>query len=280
MSCTIGSYVQYAILVRRASDIMAGIAFAKARNIRLVIRNTAHDYLGKSTGSLALAIWTHHLKDIQFLDFKSNYYYGKAVKLGAGVQFSEVYQTAKARGLVVVGGNCLTVGIAGGYSQGGGHGMLASRYGLAADQVLRWDVVTAEGKLLVATPLQNADLYWALCGGGGGTYGVVVSLTVRVYPDKRTSASNFAFTNEGVDQDTYYAAVSAYIKNSLTIADAGSVASFLLTNTSFTVAPITGYGLTKADLDRFVLPTVNVLNQYKMNYSGSRLGFQLDTKCT
>ena len=138
-------------------------------------------YLGKSTGKGGLAIWTHNLKSIEFLDYKSKNYNGPAIKMGAGVQAFEAYYAANAKGLRIVGGFCPTVGLAGGYSQGGGHSMLASTYGLAADQTLEWEVVTADGELITASPAENSDLYWALSGGGGGTYGVVLSLTSKAH---------------------------------------------------------------------------------------------------
>ena len=69
--------------------------------------------MGKSTGDGALAIWTHNLKDINFLDYQSVYYTGKAIKMGAGVQGFEAYAAADKEGLNVVGGECPTVGLAG-----------------------------------------------------------------------------------------------------------------------------------------------------------------------
>ncbi|KKY38237.1 putative 6-hydroxy-d-nicotine oxidase [Diaporthe ampelina] len=134
--CVIGSYVQYAVNATGASDYFETLAFAQQRNIRLVIRNTGHDYLGKSTGAGALALWTHHLKDIAVLDYSSNAYTGKSMRVGAGVQASEAQSLANSLGLVVVEGDCPTVGIAGGYTQGGGTSPLGSKFGLAADQVL------------------------------------------------------------------------------------------------------------------------------------------------
>lgn len=111
----------------------------------------------------------HHLKDITFSDWSDSYYTGKAIKMGAGVQGFEAYQAANASGLQVVGGECPTVGIAGGYTQGGGHSALASKHGLAADQTLEWELVTGTGEYLIANRHQNTDLYWALSGGGGSS---------------------------------------------------------------------------------------------------------------
>lgn len=111
--CELGNYVRYAVNATGVEDVKAAVAFAKEKNIRFVIRNTGHDYLGRSTGAGALAVWTHYLKDIQFLDSSDQEYQGKAVKLGAGVQGFDILEAGREKGLVVVGGECPTVGIAG-----------------------------------------------------------------------------------------------------------------------------------------------------------------------
>jgi hypothetical protein len=164
MLCMLGNLVDFAINVTEPSDISKGIAFATKHNVRLVIRNTGHDYNGKSTGAGALAIWTHHLKTIDIIDYTGSTYSGKAVKMGAGVQSFEVVGAAQKVGLTVTAGECPTVGFAGGYTQGGGHSALSSRYGLAADQTLEWEVITGNGEFVKASPTENEDLYWALSG--------------------------------------------------------------------------------------------------------------------
>jgi FAD/FMN-containing dehydrogenase len=82
--------------------------------------------------------------------------------MGAGVQGYEAMAAAATQGLVGVGGECSTVGVAGGYTQGGGHSALSTSFGLGADQTLEWEVVTASGKLVTASRTENEDLYWAL----------------------------------------------------------------------------------------------------------------------
>lgn len=162
--CTLGNLVNFAINVSEPSDIAKGIQFATDNNIRLVVRNTGHDYNGKSTGAGALAIWTHNLKSVDFIDHTGPNYSGKAIKMGAGVQGFEAVGAARKLGLTVTGGECPTVGLAGGYTQGGGHSALSSKFGLAADQTLEWEVVTGTGEFLKASPMENEDLYWALSG--------------------------------------------------------------------------------------------------------------------
>ncbi|OHE90392.1 FAD binding domain-containing protein [Colletotrichum orchidophilum] len=264
--CIIGTYVQYAVKATGADDYAKTIRFAQDNNIRFVIRNTGHDYLGKSTGAGALALWTQHLKDISVLDYKSTSYSGKALKISAGVQAGEAQAAAHAQGLVVVGGNSPTVGIAGGYTQGGGHGPLVSKYGLAADQVLEWEVVTSEGNTLVATPTANSDLYWALSGGGGGVYAAVLSMTVKAFPDTIVSSANLTFTNSGVTDDVFYGAVTTYLKTLPTIVDAGAVSIWLLSAGVFMMQPTTLPNKTKEELQVLLQPTLDALDTAGITY--------------
>ena len=83
-----------------------------------------------------------------------------------GDQWSDVYSLMTELGVVVVGGAAQTVGAAGGYSQAAGHGALSPRYGLTVDNILEIDVVVADGRLLTANKCTNADIFWALRGGG------------------------------------------------------------------------------------------------------------------
>ena len=265
--CKLGNYVSYAVNASDATDFRKTIAFVQAYNIRMTVRNTGHDYNGKATGAGAVAIWTHHMKDMRIFDYKSSTYTGKAMRMGAGVQVVDAYQYAQKRGYVVVGGNCPTVGIAGGYTQGGGHSPLSSKFGMAADQALEWEVVTATGKHLIASPSQNADLYWALSGGGGGTYGVVVSLTVKVHPDLMTSAANLTFTSIGIQKESFWNVVQTFQESLPSIVDAGAVAIFLLTEDYFALMPVQGPGVSKAKLRSLLNPTLNKLKQESINYS-------------
>jgi hypothetical protein len=137
-----------------------------------------YSFIGKSTGKGGLGLWTHFLNSTEVIqNYTSPAYSGPAIRLGAGVQAYQAYEAAYAAGYRVTGGTCPTVGLAGGYTQGGGHGALSSSYGLGADNVLEWEVVTPKGELIVTSPQNHSDLHWALSGGGGGTFGVVVSMT-------------------------------------------------------------------------------------------------------
>ena len=228
---------------------------------------TVESLLGKSTGPGSLAIWTHHLKNIHFFDYKDPYYTGKAIKMGAGVQGFEAYREADKVGLAVIGGVCPTVGVAGGYTQGGGFSALTSKYGLAADQVLEWEVVDGTGELLRASRTENSDLYWALSGGGGGTYGVVWSLTSKAHKDIPVSGANIAFTNKGISQDTYWSGVAAYYALLPPIIDAGAMSSSFVTNSSFAVAPLTAPGISKEELTKLLQPLFTKLQKLGIEFT-------------
>lgn len=137
-TCTQGAYPTYAINVTNVAQIQLAVNFARNLNLRLVVKNTGHDFNGKASGKGALSIWTHYLKDKEYLPtFKAaNGYVGPAIKFGSGVQVWEAYEFAKSLGHSVVGGEAVTVGLGGGYTAGGGHSPLSSLYGLASDQVL------------------------------------------------------------------------------------------------------------------------------------------------
>jgi FAD binding domain len=106
VNCTIGGYPSYVINASDVRDIQLGVNFARNNGIRLVIKNTGHDFSGKSGGAGSLSIWTHYLKDIAFLpNFNDGAgYAGPAFKAGSGVQAWEIYAAAHAKGMVVVGG--------------------------------------------------------------------------------------------------------------------------------------------------------------------------------
>ncbi|KAJ1325321.1 FAD-binding protein [Microdochium nivale] len=270
--CELGNYVRYAVDATGARDIQWAVAFATLRNIRLVVRNTGHDYLGRSTGAGALGIWTHNLKDILFIpNYSSASYKGTAVKVGAGVQAFEAMAAARDRGQVIVGGECATVGLAGGYTQGGGHSALSTNFGLAADNVLNFEVVTATGQVVNANRETNSDLYWALAGGGGGTFGVVVSMTAKTYPDKTVGGATLQFfkaSNNG-NKTLHYAGIQAFHEELAGMVDAGAMVVHYFTTDFFMISPITAYGKTEAQVRAMLAPLEAKLNALGMVFASS-----------
>jgi FAD/FMN-containing dehydrogenase len=264
----LGNLPNYAINVSSAADVVAGIKFAKDSNIRLVVKNTGHDFQGRSCGRGSLSLWTHSLKDISVLNYTSKDYTGPAVRLGAGVQAYEAYAAVAPYNLRVVGGLGPTVGVAGGYVSGGGHGPLMGRYGLAADNSLEFEVVTPNEGYMVASPSENAELFWALNGGGGSAYAVVLSQTTRAHPEGPVAATTLSFNK--TDDAAYWAAVEAWhvllpTLNRLPGAactfniEQDSMEMLIKVLDSNTVALIDTLAPFLADLDRLNVPYSNLL---------------------
>ncbi|KAI5994875.1 hypothetical protein EDC04DRAFT_2613108 [Pisolithus marmoratus] len=147
-----------------------------------------HDYLGRSAGRGSFVVWTHKMKNITY-DSKftpqgapANETY-QALTVDAGVQWHEAYDAANQNGRMMVGavGPDGSIGAAGGWLQGGGHSSLSPTYGLGVDNAVQVTVVTSTGDHLTVNNYQYPDLFWALRGGGGSTYGIVTSVTYRTY---------------------------------------------------------------------------------------------------
>jgi hypothetical protein len=106
-TCEIGGLPSYSVRADNVAQIQLAVNFARNLGLRLVVHNTGHDFLGKSTGSGALSIWTHNLKSTKYIPtFKSKSYTGPALKLGAGIQVGELYDIANKLGVTAVGGEC------------------------------------------------------------------------------------------------------------------------------------------------------------------------------
>lgn len=148
-TCGQGRISLYSAEVQNASDIQSVVRFAKKHNLRLAIKNTGHCFLGRSTAPESVQILTHGMKDIQLVDnfipkgAPRNKSEGPAVHLAAGVQLPELYLAAGMQNRTVIAGSSHSVGAAGGYIQGGGHSPFGAWKGLASDNALEFEVVTA-----------------------------------------------------------------------------------------------------------------------------------------
>lgn len=118
-TCGLGRLSPYAVRVANEDDVVKTFAFAKVHNIKLVIKNTGHEYQGRSSGLNTLMIWTYNLKSLSYQDnFDGT---GKnAVLMGAGTTATEAYTFAAANRRVITLGAYGSVGVAGGFAQGGG----------------------------------------------------------------------------------------------------------------------------------------------------------------
>ena len=176
----------FSVAAQSAADVQATVAFASAHNLRLVVKNTGHDWYARSTAPGALVLWTHNLRSIAFdpafvcqgcLPASATY----AVTVGAGVQFEALYPAAQQLGRHVIGGTCDSVGAAGCWL-GGCYGSFSRRFGAGALNLLQARLVLANGSLVTANAASHAELFWGLRGGGPGLAGVVLELTAVAHP--------------------------------------------------------------------------------------------------
>jgi FAD/FMN-containing dehydrogenase len=178
----------YAVLANSSADVAAAVHFARHHRVRLVIKGGGHSYVGGSNAPDSLLIWTRpNLRAVQLHDrFVARGAAGlaepePAVSVGAGAIWMDVYDAVTTTaGRYVQGGGCTTVGVPG-LVLGGGFGSFSKGFGTAAANLLEAEVVTAEGATRIANPVRNRELFWALKGGGGGTFGVVTRMTLRTH---------------------------------------------------------------------------------------------------
>ncbi|KAH7217798.1 hypothetical protein DER44DRAFT_835117 [Fusarium oxysporum] len=196
--CLNGVLPAYVVNATMTDHVIAALAFAAKHNIRLVIKNTGHAGNGRNLGSSSLSIWTHNLKSIDLReDFNLTCPNAEdapsprmAATVGGGVQDGEMFEALAAQNALAVGGTSNDVGVVG-WATGGGHGFASGKYGQGADNILEAEIVTPAGRVLIANQCQNQDLYWAIRGGGGGTFGVITKLTVKAYPAPKLVIGGF-----------------------------------------------------------------------------------------
>lgn len=153
------------------ADIQAGLAFARRLKLAVLPRGGGHSYIGNSTGS-GLVIDVGALDSVR-LD-------GELAIVGAGAKLVDVYEALISQGRCIPSGSCVTVGIAG-ITQGGGFGVLDRAYGLTCDVLRSARMISADGAELLCDATQNAELFWALRGGGGGNFGIVSEFTFQTH---------------------------------------------------------------------------------------------------
>lgn len=176
------------VQVEAVHDVQNAIRFATLHNLRVVVKTSGHDFLGRSAAAGSFLVWMHQFKNSTVHEsFEPEggcgQYHGAAITVVGGVAWGEVYDALKSTGYILVGGMSLTVGATGGFVQGGSHGALSPSLGLAVDNILQMEVVMADATVQITNECQEADLFFALRGGGGGTFGVVTSVTYKLHPN-------------------------------------------------------------------------------------------------
>ncbi len=171
------------VSVENPLDVIEAVSFARQNGLRVAVQSTGHGLKRAADG--ALLINTSHMKSLR-IDPQA-----QTAHLGAGVKWGEVLEQSQQHGLAPLLGSSPDVGAVG-YTLGGGIGWLARKYGLGVDSVISLEVVTPDGVFRHASAEENSDLFWALRGGGGG-FGVVTGMEIRLYPVVQVYAGNLFY---------------------------------------------------------------------------------------
>lgn len=155
------------------ADVVRAVSFGRAQQLEVAVRGGGHSVAGLGVGD-GVVIDLSGLKRVE-VDPEA-----RVARVGGGALWGEFDQAAQAYGLHCPGGRVTTTGV-GGFTTGGGYGWTSSKYGLACDNLLSAEVVTADGRVRTASETENADLFWAI-RGGGGNFGVVTRFDFRLHP--------------------------------------------------------------------------------------------------
>jgi len=205
----------YTVAPRSIGDVQAALAFADKHNLQVTIRNTGHSYNSANTAKGSLMIWTSHLPRLGpdvHTDWRNTC--GTHVKdlgggfgldsedvpqavlvFGAGQPFRETISKATEEGYYMVTGSTPSVGHGGGWVMGAGLSFSHRHLGYGVDNVVQFKAVLADGSNVTADECTNADLFWALRGGGGGSFALVTEVSYRLWKDVQVHDVSFFTTN-------------------------------------------------------------------------------------
>ncbi|KAJ7093986.1 FAD-binding domain-containing protein [Mycena belliarum] len=207
LPCQQGSVSKFYVAVSSPEDVQKAFKFSAKTGVRLSIKASGHDYKGRSVSKGSLNLWTRKLDSLlytpNFTPEGGNKVYKNTITFGAGVPFEDLYRFADENNLTIVGGYHQTVTASGGWVMGGGHSILSPVFGLGVDRVLQFKVVTPDGVHRVANSFQNSDLFWALRGGGGSTFGVVMESTFLAEPRMKLQVASMSFTRTSTNYQPF-----------------------------------------------------------------------------
>lgn len=169
------AYLPLAVVrCRTVSDVQKTIAWSRRHGIRIAARSGGHSYGGYSSLPGGVIVDVSPLARVSVTPDR------RAI-VGAGAKLIDVYAGLAQHGAAIPAGSCATVGI-GGQALGGGIGFLSRKLGTTSDNLLSLTLVTADGQLRTCSATENADLYWACRGGGGGNFGIATRYVFRTAP--------------------------------------------------------------------------------------------------
>ncbi len=171
-----GLYDKYPAGIARCgkpSDVVTAVNFVRENEVAFSVRGGGHDYAGNSVCDDGLVIDLSPMNKVE-VDLKT-----KTAVVQGGATVGEFDAAAQKHGLATTTGTVSTIGI-GGLTLGGGSGYLSRRYGMTLDNVISVEIVTADGRQILASEEENADLFWAI-RGGGGNFGIVTSFKFQLH---------------------------------------------------------------------------------------------------
>jgi FAD/FMN-containing dehydrogenase len=157
-----------------AEDVVRAIRFAREQGLEIAVRGGGHGVAGKGLSDGGLVIDLRHMHQVT-VDPGA-----RTATVGGGATMSHLDRATQPHGLMTTGGRVSSTGV-GGFTLGGGSGWLDRKFGLACDNLVSVDLITAEGAAVRASEDEHADLFWAL-HGAGGNFGVATSMTFRLHP--------------------------------------------------------------------------------------------------
>jgi len=174
------------------ADVIYCVNYAREQKLALAVRGGSHSAPGFGTCDDGMVVDLTRLKGIRVDPA------GRTARVEGGCTWGDVDHATHAFGLATPGGIISTTGV-GGLATGGGFGYLSRRYGLVCDNLISADVVTAEGELKIADASRNADLFWAI-RGGGGNFGIVTSFEFRLHPGSTVYAGPILYGLDRADE--------------------------------------------------------------------------------
>jgi hypothetical protein len=172
------------VVAAGTDDVVRAVRFADDHDLPIAVQATGHGTARAADGALLLV--TSRLTGVD-VDPQA-----RTARIQSGAKFAAVLPVAQEHGLAPLMGSTTDVGAVG-YTLGGGFGWLGRRYGLCSDSARSFEIVTADGELVRAAADENAELFWALKGGGGGSLGVVTSMELELYPVTDVYAGNLLY---------------------------------------------------------------------------------------
>jgi len=174
------------VIAANAADVVEAVQFAAGENLSITVQSTGHGIVRPANDSLLII--TSTMKNIQ-VNAEA-----QTAWIEAGAKWGEVLEQTQAVGLAPLLGSSPDVGVVG-YTLGGGMGWLGRKYGLAADSVSFFELVTADGRRLRASETENSDLFWGL-RGGGGSLGIITGMEIKLYPVSTVYGGNLIYPIE------------------------------------------------------------------------------------